>query len=152
MKKRKSIALKKAKSKKSYSSNSKVMDLIIGAALGNVTARFASKAKFVKEIPYSGILVPIALAYGATIAKIPYGDGMAIGASVEAVNEGIKAFAPDVHAKFLAGQEEFVISGQPSVSDPLAGAQFLLGESERMENLTEENDFVMSGSTYDPLA
>lgn len=149
--KRRKQALKRLKSKKSYSSKSKLMDLVIGAILGNVATKFISKVDMVKSIPYSGVLVPVAVAYGTTMAKIPYGEGMAIGAGVQAVNEGIKIFAPEVHAKFLAGQDEFVVSGEPSVSDPLAGAQFLLGESERMENL-EENDFVMSGSTYDPLA
>jgi len=148
MKRKKVIKSSLRKTKKS---SSKIMDLVIGAVLANIGVKFISSIQATKSIPYSGILIPSAVAYGTSMAKIPYGEGMAIGASVQAVNEAIKIFAPDVHAKFLAGQDEFVVSGEPSVSDPLAGAQFLLGESERTENL-EENDFVMSGSTYDPLA
>lgn len=149
--KRRKQALKRLKSKKSYGSKSKLMDLAIGAILGNVVTRFISKVDMVNRIPYSGVLVPVAVAYGTTMAKIPYAEGMAVGATVQAVNEGIKMFAPDVHAKFLAGQDEFVVSGESESSDPLLGAQFLLGENEQSYSPMDRDEYLVSGSSSDPL-
>lgn len=149
--KRRKQALKRLKSKKSYSGKSKLMDLVIGAILGNVATKIVSRVDMVRNIPYSGVLVPVAVAYGTTMAKIPYAEGMAIGAGVQAVNEGIKIFAPDVHAKFLAGQDEFVVSGQSESSDPLLGAQFLLGENENNYSPMDRDEFLVSGSSSDPL-
>jgi len=142
-------AMTRLKSKKSYG-KSKLMDLVIGAILGNTLTKYVSKMSVVQSIPYSGILIPVAVAYGTTMAKIPYGEGMAVGASVQAVNEGIKIFAPDIHAKFLAGADEYVVS---SSSDPLAGAQFLLGESQNsgMMNPLDRDEYVVSGASNDPL-
>lgn len=149
--KRKRQALKRLKSRKSYSSKSKLMDLVIGAILGNVATKFISKVDMVRNIPYSGVLVPVAVAYGTTMAKIPYSEGMAVGATVQAVNEGIKMFAPDVHAKFLAGQDEFVVSGESESSDPLLGAQFLLGENRENYSPMDRDEYLVSGSSSDPL-
>lgn len=148
--KRRSKAIKRLKSKKSYGSGkSKLMDLAIGAILGNTLTKFVSRIEMIQAIPYSNIVIPTAVAYGTTMAKIPYGEGMAVGASVQAVNEAIKTFAPEVHAKFLAGRDEYVIS---SASDPLAGAQFLLGESgDKGMNPLDRDEYVVSGSSNDPL-
>jgi hypothetical protein len=147
--KRKIKALGRLKSKKTYG-KSKLMDLVIGAILGNTLTKYIAKTPL-QNIPYSGVLIPVAVAYGTFTAKIPYGEGMAIGASVQAVNEGIKMFAPDIHAKFLAGRDEYVVS---SASDPLAGAQFLLGESGQnsgMMNPLDRDEYVVSGASNDPL-
>lgn len=149
--KRKRQALKRLKSRKSYGSKSKLMDLVVGAILGNVATKFISRVDMIKNIPYSGVLVPVAVAYGTTMSKIPYGEGMAIGAGVQAVNEGIKLFAPDIHTKFLAGQDEFVVSGQSESSDPLLGAQFLLGENEQNYSPMDRDEYLVSGSSSDPL-
>jgi hypothetical protein len=150
MRKKRIKAMKRLKSKKSYG-KSKLMDLVIGAILGNTLTKYVAKIPMVQNIPYSGVLIPAAVAYGTTMVKIPYGEGMAIGASVQAVNEGIKMFAPDIHAKFLAGRDEYVVS---SASDPLAGAQFLLGESGQnsgMMNPLDRDEYVVSGASNDPL-
>lgn len=140
-------AIKRLKSKKSYG-KSKLMDMVIGAILGNTLTKYVGKIEMVQQIPYSGILVPVAVAYGTSMGKIPYGEGMAVGASVQAVNEAIKMFAPEVHAKFLAGKDEYVIS---SASDPLAGAQFLLGEQKTGMNPLDRDEYVVSGASNDPL-
>lgn len=147
MKKKRIKALTRLKSKKSYG-KSKLMDMVIGAILGNTLTKYVGKIQMVQQIPYAGILVPVAVAYGTSMGKIPYGEGMAVGASVQAVNEAIKMFAPDVHAKFLAGRDEYVIS---SASDPLAGAQFLLGEQGQGMNPLDRDEYVVSGASNDPL-
>ena len=148
-KKKKNVKLRKGLSKKK--SSNKLMDVVIGAILGNVVSKYISKMPLVEDIKYSNILTPAALALGANYFKIPYGEGMVVGASVGAVTEAIKEFAPESISKLLKGEDQYVISGSES-SDPLLGAQFLLGE-ERQDNMNplDRDDYVISGASNDPL-
>jgi hypothetical protein len=75
---------------------------------------------------------------------------MIVGASVGAVTEAIKSFAPESISK-LMGADQYVISGSEA-SDPLMGAQFLLGEMDTdNQNPLDRDDYVISGASNDPL-
>ena len=130
--------------------SSKLMDIVIGAILGNVVSKYVSAMPVVKDLPYPKILSPVAIGLGASYLKIPYSEGMVVGASVGAVTEAIKSFAPESISK-LMGADEYVISGNEG-SDPLMGAQFLLGENDTQnQNPLDRDDYVISGASNDPL-
>jgi len=149
-KKRKISKLKKSKTRISGKSE-RLMDVVIGAVLGNVVAKYISAMPVIKDLPYPKILSPVAIGLGASYLKIPYSEGMVVGASVGAVTEAIKAFAPESISKLMGESDQYVISGGESY-DPLMGAQFLLGENDTQnQNPLDRDEYVISGASNDPL-
>lgn len=128
---------------------SPVLDLVIGALLANVGSKLINRAT--KDmIPMGSIVTPAAVAIAANVLKPPYSEGMVVGGALTAVSEAIRSYAPATIKDLLAGEDQYVIQGSES-SDPLLGAQYLLGESEEMTNPLDNTDYVISGSANDPL-
>lgn len=140
----------KSGSSKKTAGTGKLMDLVVGAVLGNLVSKYISAMPIVNNLPYPKILSPLAVGLTAHYTKIPYSQGMIIGAGVGVVTETIKSFAPESISKLL-GADQYVISGSEG-SDPLLGAQYLLGErnSQNMNPL-DRDEYVISGASNDPL-
>lgn len=140
---------KTIKKSKGLSKKRPLMDLVIGALLANVGSKLLSKAT--KDmIPMGNIVTPAAVAIAANILKPPYAEGMVVGGALTAVSEAIRSYAPATIKDLLAGEDQYIIQGSEA-SDPLLGAQYLLGESEQMANPLDNTDYVISGSANDPL-
>ena len=143
---------KKTKVKKSGKGLSKrrpIMDLVIGGLLANVVSKLAGRT-LKDTIPMSNLVVPAAVAVGANILRPPYADGMIVGAALTAVSEAIRSYAPASVSQLLAGEDQYVIQGA-ELADPLLGASYLLGEESGLVNPLDNNDFVISGASNDPL-
>lgn len=139
------------RSGKSLSKKRPVTDLVIGALLANVGSKLISKVT--KDmIPMGNIVTPAAVAIAANILRPPYAEGMVVGGALTAVSEAIRSYAPAAVKDLLAGEDQYVIQGSES-ADPLLGAQYLLGENEEpgLVNPLDNSDYVISGSSSDPL-
>lgn len=148
MAKRRKINLKKI-SKKKYSSKSGLMPLAVGAILGNMAnnliLRYAGNA-----IPMASTLTPIAIGFIANYIKSDYSSGIIAASAVNLVSSIGKQYLPENVGSLVAG-EEYIIQGQES-SDPLLGADYLYGENNQMQqDELGADQFVVSGSSNDPL-
>lgn len=124
-----------------------IMDLVIGGVLANVGSKII--AKFA-NFPMSNLIIPAAVGAGAYYLRPPYSDGMVVGASLRIISEASKAYLPESVSTYLAGENEYVIQGAES-ADPLLGAQYLLGEDQASMNPLDRTEYVVSGSSDDPL-
>lgn len=148
MARKKKLKSYKKTSKKSHMKGH-LMPLAIGAIVGNLANNIVNRYAG-NVIPMSGILTPVAIGFLANYMKSDYSNGIIAASVVNAASSISKQFMPGMVADLMAG-EEYVIQGQES-SDPLLGADYLYGEE--MTQSSDElgaDQFVVSGSSSDPL-
>lgn len=148
MAKRRKMNIRKL-SKKKHTSKNALMPLAVGAVLGNMAnnliLRYAGNA-----IPMAPTLTPIAIGFLANYMKSDYSSGIIAASAVNLVSSIGKQYLPENVGSLVAG-EEYVIQGQES-SDPLLGADYLYGENNQMQqDELGADQFVVSGSSNDPL-
>ena len=83
--------------------------------------------------------------------KSDYSNGIIAASAVNLMSGIGKQYLPENFRELVAGEDTYVIQGNEA-SDPLLGANYLYGEDSQPMDELGADEFVVSGSSNDPLA